>query len=168
MSYRPPAPIPLSKRPGAIPLLFSLWRNPLSICGDRHFVEPIVSEKTIIGQISIVSCAGRRAPCPGRECRQLPEGSKTVTDPAARAAHRPAHFEWRHLEDGASRFGAVVYAERRGSAGKCHAAMQSAHGPTLEPIRRWPAARYERRARPSDIRNYFIDAFLRGDPNRFS
>ena len=55
MSYRPPAPIPLSKRPGAIPLLFKLWRNPLSICGDRHFVEPIVSEKTIIGQISIVS-----------------------------------------------------------------------------------------------------------------
>ena len=55
MSYRPPAPIPLSKRPGAISLLFNLWRNPLSICGDRHFVEPIVSEKTIIGQISIVS-----------------------------------------------------------------------------------------------------------------
>jgi len=55
MSYRPPAPIPPSKRPGAIPLLFGLWRNPLSICGDRHFVEPIVSEKTIIGQISVVS-----------------------------------------------------------------------------------------------------------------
>jgi cytochrome P450 len=55
MGYRPPAPVPLSKRPGAIPLLFALWRNPLSICGTRHFVEPIVSEKTTIGSISVIS-----------------------------------------------------------------------------------------------------------------
>jgi len=55
VGYRPPAPIPRSKRPGAIPLLFALWRNPLAICGDRHFVEPIVSEKTVIGQINVVS-----------------------------------------------------------------------------------------------------------------
>jgi hypothetical protein len=57
MGCRPPAPIPLSKRPGAIPLRFALWRNPLSICGTRHFVEPIVSEKTTIGSISVINAS---------------------------------------------------------------------------------------------------------------
>lgn len=53
--YRPPAPIPLSKQPNIIALLFGLWRNPLSICGQRHFEEPIVSSKTPIGHISVIS-----------------------------------------------------------------------------------------------------------------
>lgn len=53
--YRPPAPVPLAKQPGTLSLLLNLWRNPLSICGMRHFVEPIISEPTPIGHLSIVN-----------------------------------------------------------------------------------------------------------------
>lgn len=54
-TYRPPAPIPLVDRPHTLSLLLSLWRNPLTICGKRHFTEPLLASKTPIGHISVVS-----------------------------------------------------------------------------------------------------------------
>jgi len=53
--YRPPAPFPLEKKPGVPRLLYRLWRNPLTICGERHFDQPIVAGETGIGHITVVS-----------------------------------------------------------------------------------------------------------------
>lgn len=54
-AYRPPAPVPLTDKPHTLSLLLNLWRNPLTICGRRHFNEPVLASKTPIGHISVVN-----------------------------------------------------------------------------------------------------------------
>jgi len=51
----PPFPEPLGAPLGLGGLLSTLWRNPLEAWTRRHFDEPIVFEKTLLGEFVVVS-----------------------------------------------------------------------------------------------------------------
>jgi cytochrome P450 len=51
---RPPAPVPLDKPLGALPLLFGFWRNPLATWTRYNFEWPITQADTVIGRLVVV------------------------------------------------------------------------------------------------------------------
>lgn len=51
----PPFPEPLGTALGVGGLLLTLWRNPLEAWTRRHFDEPVVFEKTALGEFVVVS-----------------------------------------------------------------------------------------------------------------
>jgi cytochrome P450 len=51
----PPFPEPLKAALGAGALLLTLWRNPIEAWTQRHFDEPIVFERTMLGEFVVVS-----------------------------------------------------------------------------------------------------------------
>ena len=55
MLHRPPAPTPLDKPLGTIPLLWAMRANPLSTWTRAHFEEPILHGTSIIGEVCVVS-----------------------------------------------------------------------------------------------------------------
>jgi cytochrome P450 len=54
----PPFPEPRASAVGAAALLATLWRNPLEAWTRRHFDEPVVFEKTALGEFVVVSDPG--------------------------------------------------------------------------------------------------------------
>jgi len=54
----PPFPEPLKTALGVGSLLLTLWRNPLEAWTRRHFDEPIVFERTALGEFVVVSDPG--------------------------------------------------------------------------------------------------------------
>ncbi len=55
MPHRPPAPKPLERPLGTVPLLFAMRRNPLSTWTRAHYEEPILQGTSIIGEVCVVS-----------------------------------------------------------------------------------------------------------------
>ena len=55
MIKRPPAPQPLERPLGTVPLLFAMRRNPLGTWTRAHYEEPILHGESIIGRICVVN-----------------------------------------------------------------------------------------------------------------
>jgi cytochrome P450 len=55
MLHHPPAPKPLDKPLGTIPLLFAMRRNPLGTWTRAHYEEPILHGESIIGEVCVVN-----------------------------------------------------------------------------------------------------------------
>ena len=53
--YRPPAPIPHAKPYGSLALLLALRRNGIEIYGTWNFEQPIISSKSVLGHITMIS-----------------------------------------------------------------------------------------------------------------
>lgn len=53
--YRPPAPIPHTKRMSRLQFILSLRRNPVETWGVWHFEKPVVSGVTVMGHVTVVS-----------------------------------------------------------------------------------------------------------------
>lgn len=55
MFQRPPAPTPLNKPLGTIPLLFAMRRNPLGTWTRAHYEEMILYGESVIGEVCVVN-----------------------------------------------------------------------------------------------------------------
>ena len=53
--YRPPAPLPLTKPLSSLGLILGLRDNPVATWGIWNFEQPVISVKTIIGHLTILS-----------------------------------------------------------------------------------------------------------------
>src|ERR1700722_10813498 len=53
--FRPPAPRPRTKPLSSVGMIYQLWRNPLHIWTNAHFVHPVLIGRTIMGMRAVVS-----------------------------------------------------------------------------------------------------------------